>query len=77
MINIELEITPEMEERNDEIDNSVFECVSTLSEKELEWDMQLIGEVTDAIKSVLERYGITVRHPGVVTEADGSQHYAD
>lgn len=75
-----LELTGEMEERNDAIDNAVYACILELAEKdedELPWDMEIIGDVTDAIKDVLARKGIKVRHPGVVTEENGSQHYAD
>jgi len=73
-----LEFTAEMTERNDTIDNAVYDCILALAEKdedELPWDMEIIGDVTDAIQAVLERHGFHMRHPGVVTEPDGSQHY--
>lgn len=73
----ELELTDEMIERNDEIDNAVYECICILAEKELDWNMGIIGNVTDAIKAELAKHGIKVRHPGVVTDKDGSQHYDD
>lgn len=73
----ELELTQDMIERNDEIDNSVHECICILAEKDLEWNMEIIGNVTDAIKSVLSTYGIAVRHPGVVTDENGVQSYAE
>lgn len=51
-------------QRNDEIDNAVFECVRLLSEQpELEWDMRIIGEVSDAIIETLIVLGLIVRHP--------------
>lgn len=62
----------QMTERNDEIDNAVFECISTLAETELEWDMEVIGESTDALITVLSRHDIRVRHPGVVENEDGT-----
>jgi hypothetical protein len=69
--NEELELTDEMLERNDEIDNAVFQCICTLTEKNLDWDMEKIAAVTDAIKGVLAAYRLRVRHPGVVTNNDG------
>jgi hypothetical protein len=73
----ELELTDEMLERNDDIDNAVFGCLCALAEKELEWDMELIGEATDVLKDILKDRGFPVRHPGVVTEPDGTQHYEE
>jgi len=76
-----LELTDEMVERNDEIDNAVYELILTLTEKtddELPWNMEMIGTVTDAVKNLLwEQFKLTVRHPAVVTNEDGSQHYSD
>lgn len=44
----------------DEIDNAVFTAIFSLcpSKDCLQWDESLIGEATDAIKSVMERYGL-------------------
>ena len=74
----ELELTDAMVERNDEIDNAVFDCVKTLSEQpDMDWNMAIIGDVTDSMKAALKRHSIKVRHPGVVTNDDGSQFYAE
>ncbi len=73
----EIELTTEMLERNDVIDNTVYDCICTLAEKEIDWDMSIIGEVTDVIKDTLLKFNIKVRHPSVVTEKDGTQHYSD
>ena len=74
----ELELTDKQLERNDDIDNAVFDCICTLTEQpELEWDMQIIGEVTDSIKLILKTFGLKVRHPGIVTEDDGTQRYEE
>lgn len=73
-----LELTDEMVQRIDEIDNAVYDCILTLAEKsmeELDWNIELIGCVTDRIKDVLNQYGIRVRHPAVVTDKDGHQTY--
>ena len=77
--NRELELTDEMVERNDEIDNGVYETILILTEKssdELPWDIEMIGAVTDAIKDLLwRRFKLAVRHPAVVTNNDSSQEY--
>jgi hypothetical protein len=73
-----LELTGEMTDRNDEIDNAVYDCILTLAEKsdnELPWDTEIIADVTEAIKEVLAEHCIRVRHPAVVTESNGNQHY--
>ena len=65
---------------DDEIDNSVYQLILTLAEKsedEIEWSMELIGEVTDAVKSVLTKFDIPVQHPAAVTNGDGSQEIAE
>ena len=75
----ELELTQEMIERNDEIDNAVYALILTLTEKtedELEWDMELIGDITDAIISELwHSHKMRVRHPSIETDEDGNQSY--
>lgn len=73
----ELELTDEMLERLDEIDNTVYACICTLAEKPIEWDMEIIGEVTEKIRSVLEKHGIQMRWPAIVTNEDGTQEYSD
>lgn len=49
----------------DEIDNAVFAAILVLSQPENcpAWDMSLIGDATDAIKSVMEQHGLSVCHP--------------
>lgn len=73
-----LKYTNAMTERNDTIDNAVYECILALAEKdeeELPWDMEIIGEVINVIKETLESYGIYMRLPVIATEKDGSQHF--
>lgn len=74
----ELELTDKQIARNDEIDNAVYECLHVLTEMaDLDWNMEIIGEATDALKTVLINHGYKVRHPGIITEPDGSQHYEE
>lgn len=72
-----MQLTNAQIERLDEIDNAVFDCICTLAEQVLEWDMYLIGEVTDVIKTVLAEQGIHVRHPGILHHEDGTEEYAE
>lgn len=73
----ELELTTEMVQRNDEIDNAVFSCITTLTEQKLEWNMEIIGKVTDAIKGVLAEYNLKVRHPAIEIDTHGNQRYVE
>lgn len=73
----ELELTDEMLERLDEIDNTVYACICTLAEEPIDWDMEIIGAVTENISAVLERHGIKMRWPSIVTNEDGTQEYSD
>lgn len=76
----ELELTDDMIERNDDIDNAVYACILALAEKtddEFPWSMEIIGDVTEAIKEALSRHNLKVRHPAVVTKPNGSQHYEE
>ena len=72
-----MELTEKMLQGNDEIDNAVYACLCTLSEQNLEWDMEIIGEVTEDIRAALEKRGIKMRWPGVVTNEDGTQYYEE
>lgn len=47
----------------DEIDNAVFNAIQTLNHSELEWDMSLIGEVSDFIERLLSSRGLEPCHP--------------
>ena len=51
--------------QNDVIDNTVFQAINAISHKDnkLTWDMNIIGEVTDAIKQILLRHHIAICHP--------------
>ena len=76
----ELELPSDMVERLDEIDNAVYQLILTLAEKtedELEWNMGIIGGVTDAVKNVLAKYKIPVHHPAIATDKDGSQEIVE
>jgi len=52
--------------RNDDIDNAVYTTLCVLANKDLPWDMRVIGESTDAIKDVMAFHNIPYSHPGYV-----------
>lgn len=50
-------------EAGDQIDNAVFNAIQALSDKKLDWDMYYIGNVTTAIESAMESFGVPSCHP--------------
>lgn len=69
---VNIELTDDQLQRNDEIDNAVFDCIKILAEDPLmEWNMRVIGNVTESIKHTLFHHGIPVRHPGISVDLDG------
>ena len=74
----QLELTSEQIDRLDEMYNAVYDTVRVLVEDEnLEWRMSIIGDVTDAIICELRGHRLRVRYPGIVEDADGTQHYEE
>jgi len=73
----DLELTPEMEKRNDEVENAVYECLCILTEKNLEWNVEIIYDALNAIKKVLAGHGLRVRHPAIETDENGNQRYVE
>ena len=50
-----MKLTDEQIERQDFVDNAIFDLINELipSGKEMEWDIEAIGEIRDAIQSQL------------------------
>lgn len=50
-----LELSDRQIERQDFVDNTIYGLVNELipSDKEMEWDIETIGEVRDSIKKIL------------------------
>jgi len=50
-----MELTEQQIKRQDFVDNAIFELINELfpSDKEVEWDIEAIGEIRDAIQSQL------------------------
>lgn len=71
----ELEFSSGQLARLDEIDNAVHELLKVMTEDyDLEWDMEIIGSVADAVADILVLTGKRVRFPTIVGKQDGSQH---
>ena len=54
-----MELTKQQIERQDFVDNAIFELINELipSDKEMEWDIEVIGEIRDVIQSQLVKRG--------------------
>ena len=71
----ELELSDEQTARNDEIYGAAYEFCKVMAEDEnLEWNMEILGQLADFAADLLTGHGSKVRYPAVVTEPDGSQH---
>ena len=55
-----MELTEQQIERQDFVDNAIFNLIDELvpSDKEMEWDIEAIGEIRDAIQSQLVNRGL-------------------
>lgn len=74
----DLELSDEQTVRNDEIYNAAFDFCKVMAEDEnLEWNMEILGQLADYAAELLTTHGSRVRYPSVVTEPDGSQHIED
>jgi hypothetical protein len=52
-----MELTKKQIERQDFVDNAIFGLLETLNptKKQLDWDIEMIGTVRDAIQSFMEQ----------------------
>lgn len=71
----ELELSDAQSARNDEIYNAAYEFCKVMAEDDdLQWNMEILGELADLAAELLTRHGSRVRYPAVVTEPDGRQY---
>ena len=71
----ELELSDKQTARNDEVYNAAYDFCKVMAENEnLEWTMEILGQLADFAAELLTSHGSKVRYPSVVTEPDGSQH---
>ena len=62
MQSMELELSDEQVARNDEIYNAAFEFCKVLAEdKNLEWNMEILGQLADYAAELLTTHGSKVR----------------
>ena len=79
-MNEELEFTKEQLERIDEIDNTVYDTLIILLEKDpndFTWDIGFIHDATEALIKVCESRGYHVRVPAIETDEDGNFKYVE
>lgn len=50
-------------ERNDVIDNAVFDALQAIADEEVEWDMEIIGEVADFAERMLAENKVKTCRP--------------
>ena len=55
-----MELTDQQIARQDIVDNAIYDLINELipSDKEMEWDIEVIGEVRDVIQAMLVGRGI-------------------
>ncbi len=71
----ELELSDEQTTRNDEIYGAAYEFCKVMAEDDnLEWNMEILGQLADFAADLLTDHGSKVRYPSVVTEPDGNQY---
>lgn len=74
----DLELSDEQTARNDEIYNAAYDFCKVMAEDEnLEWNMEILGQLADYAAELLTTHGSRVRYPSVATGPDGSQHIED
>ena len=72
---MDVELSDEQTARNDEIYGAAYEFCKVMAEDaNLEWNMEILGQLADFAADLLTGHGSRVRYPAVVTEPDGSQH---
>lgn len=67
----ELTFTDQQIERLDTIDNTIYQALLVLLEKtpdELPWNMEIIGDIAEAISTICESKGYHMRWPAIVTD---------
>jgi len=73
----ETELSQEHLERNYEIYSAAYQFIQILLEKnedDFPWNMEYIGNVTEAVVQTLNELGQRIRWPSVVMEKDGTQY---
>jgi len=55
-----IELTDQQIARQDYVDNAIYDLINELiaSDKEMDWDIEIIGEVRDAVRALLVERGL-------------------
>lgn len=72
--------TDQQIERLEAIDNTIYQALLILLDKtpdELPWNMEIIGDVTEAISKACETKGYHMRWPAIVTDKHGRKTYEE
>lgn len=71
-----IEMNQSQVQQLDDIDNSIHElCKIMLNDSNLNWDMNIIGDVAVAVAEVLVRKGLKVYYPAIIENVDtGERH---
>ena len=66
-----IELNEEQLKRNDDIYNSVFEMCKVMTENDdLEWDMNIIGDIAEYAVQKLINKNYAIRFPSIVSDGD-------
>lgn len=69
-----VEFTQAQIDQIDNIENSVHElCKIMLNDSNLNWDMNMIGDVADVVAETLAFKGLKVYYPAIVTDENGNE----
>lgn len=64
--------------RQDEIENAIFEMIKTVTcDDFLSWNMELIGDVADAVCETLSKKGFLIYYPSVTEDENGNFAISD
>lgn len=77
----EMEISQQMSERADDIDNAIYRYLAELlelnegdPEEKFLWNIEILRKVFDSAVSILQEYGYAVCNPYVATSESGRQY---
>lgn len=74
----EPEFSNDQLERIDEVENASFDFIKVLTEqRDMDWDMSLIGEIADMAADFLVSRGYKVLYPAIIDDEEGTGHTVD
>lgn len=74
----ELEFTDEMMARIETVDNAIHACIETLADRSIDRDVEMIEDVTEAIREALKRHKLKVKRPAIeIDDETGKQRFTE